>query len=199
MNWITHPTILQNEWVRLEPLDRTHFDALIAISKHPDIWTYLTLNGTDSQKLLQELKAAILRRAVGDEYAFTVFDARENRIIGSTRLMGLYPNHRKLEIGWTWYDPAYWGSGHNLACKLLLLTHCFETLKTIRVQLQVNSKNERSRAAVLKLGATFEGLLRNERIRDNGEIRDTAIYSVIDAEWDAVKNMLSTKLELLPN
>jgi N-acetyltransferase len=195
MNWIQHPIILENNLIRLEPIGHNHIDNLIKIAEDKRIWTYLSMDGSDSDNLRQELSAAILRRATGDEYAFTIFDKRENRIIGSTRFMNIFSGHRKLEIGWTWYAPAYWGTGSNIACKLLLLTHAFETLKAVRVQLQVNSKNERSRAAVLKIGAQFEGILRNERIRHNGEIRDTAVFSIIDAEWGGVKQMLSEKLD----
>ena len=195
MNWIQHPVILEDDWIKLEPLQSAHIDELVAISRHPEIWSLLTFNGMDADAFRNELKSALLRKSVGDEYGFTIFDKRENRIIGSTRLLHIFPAHRKLEIGWTWYSPAYWGKGHNIACKQLLLTYCFETLRTIRVQFQVNSRNERSRAAVLKIGATFEGILRNDRIRDNGVVRDTAMYSITDAEWPGVKTMLSKKLE----
>ncbi len=197
MNWIEHPVILENEWIRLEPLISAHIDELATISQDSRIWEFLTFDGMDTHRFKTELKSSVLRRTVGDEYAFTIFDKRENRIIGSTRLLNIFPAHRKLEIGWTWYHPGYWGKGHNIACKQLLLTYCFETLKTVRVQFLVNSKNERSRSAVLKIGATFEGILRNDRIRDNGIIRDTAVYSITDAEWPAVKMMLSKKTEVL--
>ncbi len=195
MNWIQHPAVLENAWLRLEPLSSRHIDELIGASRNPEIWAHMTFNGMDTAHFRNELKSALLRKSVGDEYAFTIFDKREGRIIGSTRLYNMFPAHRKLEIGWTWYDPACWGKGHNTVCKLLLLTYCFETLKTVRVQFQVNSKNERSRNAVLKIGAKFEGILRNDRIRDNGIIRDTAMYSIIDAEWAEVKKMLSKKTE----
>src|SRR5690242_18856362 len=119
MNCIEHPAILENEWIRLEPLISAHIDELVAISKDPKIWKYLTFDGMDSDRFKTELKSTILRRTVGDEYAFTIFDKRENRIIGSTRLLNLFPAHRKLEIGWTWYAPGCWGKGQNIACKLL--------------------------------------------------------------------------------
>jgi N-acetyltransferase len=195
MHWIEHPVILENQWLRLEPIISSHIDELAAISHAPEIWEFLTFDGMDTDSFKTELKSTILRRTIGDEYTFTIFDKRENRIIGSTRLLNLFQNHRKLEIGWTWYSPDCWGKGQNIACKLLLLTYCFETLKTVRVQFQVNSKNERSRAAVLKIGAIFEGILRNDRIRDNGIIRDTAMFSITNAEWAGVKAVLTKKME----
>lgn len=194
MNWLQHPVLLQNEYVRLEPLSSDHFDRLLHIAQAPEIWQFLSINGTDSELLLKELKSALLRRLTGEEYAFTIFDATTGDVIGSTRFYNMYPEHRKLEIGWTWYTPAVWGKGHNIACKLLLLTYCFETLKTVRVQFQAHDQNMRSRAAIRKIGAKYEGTLRNERIRYNGEVRSTAIFSIIDEEWPEVKRLLEYKL-----
>jgi len=145
--------------------------------------------------MLQHLKSAVLKRATGEQYPFTIIDNQKNRIIGSTLFHNIYPEHRKLEIGWTWYDPAYWRTGYNRECKLLLLTYCFETLKTIRVQLQTDENNQRSRTAILGIGATFEGVLRKERIRANGVPRNTVMYSIIDEEWKDVKSGLMTSLQ----
>jgi RimJ/RimL family protein N-acetyltransferase len=150
----------------------------------------------DSDAFRNELRSALLRKTIGEEYPFTIFDNKTGNIIGSTRLYNMFPAHRKLEIGWTWYDPAYWGKGHNAACKLLLLTHAFETMGCVRVQFQVHEQNTRSRAAVERLGAKFEGILRNERIRDNGSIRNTVMYSIIDTEWKDVKHLLRDRLNL---
>jgi RimJ/RimL family protein N-acetyltransferase len=194
MNWLHPPVILENEMVKLLPLESSHFDSLLQIARAPEIWRYLSFNGLDQDAFRSELKSAILRKTTGEEYPFTIFDNKTGKPIGSTRYYNMYPAHRKLEIGWTWYDPTYWGSGHNVACKLLLLTYAFETLRCVRVQFQVHDKNERSRAAVQKLGAKFEGVLRNDRIRDNGEIRNTAMYSIIEAEWPEVKQLLNERL-----
>ncbi|RYE25809.1 MAG: N-acetyltransferase [Sphingobacteriales bacterium] len=190
MNWIQHPVQLQNEYVRLEPLSAEHFEELLAVAQSPEIWQFLSLDGTDRETLRNELKSALLRRPTGEEYPFTIFDNRTGKIIGSTRFYNIFPGHRKLEIGWTWYTPQVWGKGHNIACKLLLLTYCFEVLNTVRVQFQAHDKNMRSRAAIRKIGAKYEGTLRNERIRYNGEVRSTAIFSIIDEEWPEVKRLL---------
>jgi len=197
MNWIQHPVILEGERVRLVPLDSAHFDELVQVAAQEQIWERMSINGADKDRITQHLKTALLRRAVGEQYPFTIIDKVHNKIIGSTMFHNIFPEHRKLEIGWTWYDPAYWRTGHNRECKLLLLTYCFEVLNTVRVQLQTDENNERSRTAILGIGATFEGTMRKERIRANGAYRNTAMYSIIDDEWAEVKAKLQKSLKPL--
>ena len=155
----------------------------------------MSINGADKDRIMQHLKTALLRRAAGEQYPFTIIDTVHNKIIGSTMFHNIFPEHRKLEIGWTWYDPAYWRTGYNRECKLLLLTYCFEVLNTVRVQLQTDENNERSRTAILGIGATYEGTMRKERIRANGANRNTAMYSIIDDEWVEVKAKLQASLK----
>lgn len=195
MNWIDHPLVLNGEKVRLLPLEHAHIPDLLGIGQQEQIWEHISINGADKDRLTQHLKSAILKRATGEQYPFTVVDKSKGRIIGSTLFHNIFPEHRKLEIGWTWYDPAYWRTGCNRECKLLLLTHCFEVLKTVRVQLQTDENNQRSRTAILGIGATFEGILRKERIRANGMFRNTAMYSITDEEWPAAKSMLQASLQ----
>ena len=197
MNWIQHPVILEGERVRLVPLDSAHFDELVQVAAQEQIWERMSINGADRDRIMHHLKTALLRRAVGEQYPFTIIDKVHNKIIGSTMFHNIFPEHRKLEIGWTWYDPAYWRTGHNRECKLLLLTYCFEVLNTVRVQLQTDENNERSRTAILGIGATFEGTMRKERIRANGACRNTAMYSIIDDEWAEVKAKLQKSLKPL--
>lgn len=190
MNWIQHPLTLEGKYVRLVPLGNEHIDELISMSTEERIWEFLSKPGYDADVLRTELKSAMLKRMNGEEYPFVIIDKLNNKIIGSTRYMDMYPEHRKLEIGWTWYDPAYWGNGYNLECKLLLLTHAFEVQKCVRVSLKTWDKNIRSRKAIQKIGAQFEGILRNERIRYDGTIRNTAVFSIIAEEWTEVKDTL---------
>ena len=193
MNFIQHPVILQGRRVKLVPLEEKHFDALKTIGAASEIWTHLAIDGSKNDTtLLTALQSAVLKRMTGEEYPFVIIDSEQDTIIGSTRFMNIYPEHKKLEIGWTWYAPAYWGTGHNTECKLLLLTYCFEQLKTMRVQFMTREENLRSRAAIQKIGAKFEGILRKERMRYDGP-RNTAVYSIIDDEWEAVKTMLINK------
>jgi RimJ/RimL family protein N-acetyltransferase len=197
MGWIEPGLVLTGANVQLVPLQREHFPGLIEVGKQQRIWEFTTINGADEAQLSKLLSSSMLMRATGERYPFTVIDRKQNKIIGGTMFHNIFPEHKKLEIGWTWYDPAYWRTGYNKECKLLLLTYCFETLKTIRVQFQVDEVNQRSRNAVLGIGATFEGLLRKERLRANGSIRTTAMYSIIDDEWPSVKQLLQERLKTL--
>ncbi len=196
MNWIQHPIILEGGMVRMVPLERSHFEELLQAGSAEEIWEFVSINGADRKRLLLHLESAVLKRANGEQYPFTVIDRASGKIIGSTMFHNMFPEHRKLEIGWTWYSPEYWRTGHNRECKLLLLTHCFEKLKTIRVQLVTDENNHRSRTAIIGIGATFEGILRNERIRANGAYRNTAMYSIIDNEWPEVKALLESNAKM---
>jgi RimJ/RimL family protein N-acetyltransferase len=190
LNWIQHPVILEGAKVKLVPLDGTHFDELVAISKEEKIWEFMSVNMAQDDKLLLHLKSAVLKRGTGEQYPFTVIDQQTGKVIGSTLFHSMYPEHRKLEIGWTWYGTEYWRKGYNRECKLLLLTYCFEQINTIRVQLVTDENNHRSRTAIMGIGGVFEGVLRNERIRSSGVYRNTAIYSIVEDEWPDAKAKL---------
>lgn len=198
MNWIPHPTILEGKRVKLVPLDNDHFADLLEAAKQKIIWQNMSIDFSDRDRYLTNLKSAVLMRASGEQYPFTIIDRSTNKIIGSTRLHNIFPKDRKVEIGWTWYDPKYWGTGYNTECKLLLLSFCFETLKTVRVQLQTSEKNLRSRAAIQKIGGKFEGIMRKERLIENGTYRNTAMFSIIDEEWDDVKKKLEDMVGTQP-
>jgi len=194
MNWIQHPVILEGERVKLVPLESEHIPILTEIAKDTRIWQFMTINGAEGTILATNLKSAILKRASGEQYAFVVIDKVSNKIIGSTMFHNIFPEHKKLEIGWTWYQPDYWRTGYNRECKLLLLTYCFETLGTLRVQFQVDKLNLRSQEAVKGIGASFEGFLRNDRLRANGTQRTSDMLSIIAEEWNEVKKNLISKL-----
>jgi len=193
MNWIQHPVILEGERVKLVPLERQHFTELVGVANDKRIWEFTSIDGTDENRIRRHLESAVLKRGTGEQYPFTVIDKVSGNIIGSTMFHNIFPEHRKLEIGWTWYAPAYWRSGYNRECKLLLLTHAFEKLQAVRVQLVTDVTNDRSRQAILGIGASFEGILRNDRIRENGIFRDTAVYSIIGGEWPEIKNTFSSR------
>jgi N-acetyltransferase len=195
MNWIKHPVNLESERVKLVPLHPEHFPALTEIARHRMIWEHLPLDGSNKTTLVSNLKTAILKRSTGEQYPFTVIDKATGKIFGCTRLFEIFPEHKKLEIGWTWYEPAYWGTGYNLEVKLLLLGYCFETLEANRVQLKTRNTNLRSQAAIQKIGAKLEGILRKDRIMPDGQVRDTVMYSIINDEWEDVKTNLLVLLE----
>ncbi len=189
MNWIKHPIRLEGEKVILLPLEESHFNELISISGDDCIWGFMRIKEAGNGALLSELQEALCQRELGIEYPFVVIDKATHNIMGSTRYLKISEEHRNLEIGWTWYSPAYWGKGYNDECKLLLLTHCFETLDVIRVQIVAAANNVRSRKAIERIGGRFEGILRNALIRHNG-IRSSAYYSILPEEWDEVKTNL---------
>ena len=164
-NWIDHPLNLIGEIINLVSLEKEHIVDLEKLAKDKRIWQHYTMDLTNSEKLISAFNEAIMEREKGTQYPFVIFHKLENRIIGSTRFLDIQENHRKLEIGWTWLHPDYWGTAINFECKLLLLTFCFETLKTTRVQFKTDENNLRSRRAIEKVGGRFEGILRHDMLR----------------------------------
>ena len=194
MNWIQHPVHLENALIKLVPLEYEHFDALKVVAANEQIWEYMSIPLSDPDALEIHFKSCMLKRMTGEQYPFTVIDQPSGNIIGSTLFHSISAPNRKIEIGWTWYDPQFWRTGHNRSCKYLLMQYCFEVLKTIRVQLVTDENNHRSRQAILGIGATMEGILRNERIRSNGQYRNTVMFSIIDQDWPSVKSKLEHRL-----
>lgn len=190
MNWIQHPVSLLGKSVSLLPLDESHFETLISLSKDQRIWQHYAIDGSNTQKLKSSLETSLIERENDTQYPFVIILKNEDKIVGSTRFLDIQPIHKKLEIGWTWLHPDYWGTSINLECKLLLLTYCFEELKAKRVQLKTDENNIRSRKAIEKIGGQLEGILRNDMIRENGTNRNSAYYSIIESEWKDAKQKL---------
>ncbi len=195
MSWIQHPLILEGQKVILVPLERKHFDGHAELAKNKDIWTWYHYDGTNKDTLVKNLEDTLTLFDRGEQYPFTVIDKLKGKIIGTTRFLRINPEFRNLEIGATWYNPDYWSKGYNEECKLLLLTYCFETLHCVRVQFTAWDKNLRSRKAIERIGAKFEGIMRNAGIR-LGEVRSNACYSIIIEEWDEVKDTLQGLIKI---
>jgi RimJ/RimL family protein N-acetyltransferase len=191
--WTRSP-VLQGERVRLEPLEERHVPGLLAAAADPATWTWLFARLDDEVAMRAWLADALRARDAGTEIPFATLDATTGRVVGSTRYLAIVPAHRRLEIGWTWLAPAAWGTGINVEAKLLLLTHAFEALGAMRVELKTDARNERSRAAILALGATFEGIFRKHMRMADGRIRDSAWYAITDDEWPAVRERLVARL-----
>jgi RimJ/RimL family protein N-acetyltransferase len=138
--------------------------------------------------------AALEAQEAGRELPFAVVEVATARAIGSTRYEDILPRHRALEIGWTWYGVPWQRTACNTQCKYLLLRHAFEALGAVRVQMKADTRNERSRRAIERTGAVFEGVLRKHRILPDGYVRDSAMYSVVAGEWPAVKAHLERHL-----
>jgi len=192
-NWIEYPLQLTGNLVELLPLEEHHFSELKELAKDKRIWEHYIYDGSDSARFQEILESALALREKGSQFPFVIFHKVDKRIIGSTRFLDIQPVHKKLEIGSTWVQPDFWGSAVNLECKFLLLTYAFETLYAKRVQFKTDENNVRSRKAIEKIGGQFEGILRNDMLRDNNTLRNSAVYSIIEGEWEENKMKL-TKL-----
>lgn len=193
--WIEHPITLEGQLVQLITLNKDHFSELEALAADKRIWQYYVYDGSDGNRLRQVLNTALDDMLDGVQLPFVIYLKSEKHLIGSTRFMDIQHVHKKLEIGSTWLHPDYWGSKANLECKLLLLTHCFETAGALRVQFKTDENNIRSRKAIEKIGGKFEGILRHDMLRDNKTKRNSAYYSIIDDEWNDVKTNLMNLLQ----
>jgi len=189
------PVVLTGSVVRLEPLRLTHADVLLAAGGDRAIWAWMPMKISSREGMLQFINEALSAEARGAEYAFAVIELATGRLVGSTRYIDVSEAHKGVEIGWTWYAPDVWGTKVNPECKLLLLQHAFDDWGAIRVMLKTDHMNERSQKAILRLGALFEGRLRNHRIRPDGTLRDTMQYSMTNADWPAVKAGLLERLK----
>ncbi len=193
-NWLLHPIILSGQTVDLVPLENEHLEALYEVASDKMLWELIPTDCSDKETFTRVYQTALSERENGKEYPFVIYHKPTKQLIGSTRFFEIYPEHRKLEIGWTWIKKEFWGTTVNLECKLLLLTYCFEELKTIRVQLKTKDTNTRSRKAIEKIGASFEGILRKDKIQDNGISRNAAYFSILDDEWQTAKEKILLQL-----
>ncbi len=183
-------TPLEGRFVRLEPLEAGHRQALEAIGAEDRIWEFTPRGGT-IQQYLDTAYAAVVQ---DNHHPYVVRFLAEDRVVGMTRLFDISPQHRGAEIGSTWYHPDYWAGKTNPECKFLLLCHAFETCDLIRVQLKTDFRNKRSQAAIAKLGAKHEGVLRNHMILPDGRFRDSVYFSILPDEWPGVKAGLEARL-----
>jgi RimJ/RimL family protein N-acetyltransferase len=191
--WVA-PVVLEGRKIRLEPLSEKHLDGLASVAFEPSIWQWTLARPTDRAGLQAWLEAALANAAAGTEQPFATIDQVTGQAIGSTRYLSIVPEHRRLEIGWTWLGRAWQRSGANREAKLLLLGHAFDQLGANRVEFKTDSRNEPSRTALLGIGATFEGIFRNHMIMPDGPLRHSAYYSVIADEWPTVRAGLEASL-----
>ena len=193
LHWVG-PVVLEGRIVRLEPLSMAHLADLAEVALDPAIWQWTLARPTDKAILGEWIQAALANAATGAEMPFATLDAATGKAIGSTRFMSIVPEHRRLEIGWTWLGKARQLSGANREAKLLQMTHAFETLGAYRVEFKTDSLNEPARRALLGIGSTFEGIFRNHMIMPGGRLRHSAYYSVVAEEWPAVKARLGAAI-----
>jgi RimJ/RimL family protein N-acetyltransferase len=189
------PVSLIGRVVRLEPLSESHIPDLALAGADETIWRFMPYGLVNSETKMGEWVRDLLGRAArGTDLPFAVIHLDSGKAIGSTRYMDIQPQHRGLEIGGTWYGAAYQRTAVNTECKLLLLTHAFEALGCVRVQLKTDSRNERSQRAIERLGAVREGVLRDHMLMPDGYRRSSVYYSVLQSEWPGVKARLQARL-----
>jgi N-acetyltransferase len=191
--WV-EPVVLEGTRVRLEPLRSEHLADLSLVAFEPPLWRWTIMGPQDEAGLRAWLDTALANAAAGAERPFATIDRASGRAIGSTRFLSIVPEHRRLEIGWTWVGSAFQRTGANREAKLLQLTHAFESLGASRVEFKTHSLNERSRTALAGIGATFEGVFRNHMIMPDGSIRHSAYFSVTADDWPVVKARLEAGL-----
>ncbi len=201
------PTVLEGDIVRLEPLSPAHVDALVAAGADPAVFRWTQLPGmhwTFEQGCLaaptREMMAGYVEQAqawqkAGTALPFATVARSLGRAVGATRFANIDVANKRAEIGWTWLGSAWQRSGANTEAKYLMLRHAFERMGCIRVEFKTDRRNEKSRAALLRIGAVQEGILRQHMILPDGSYRDSVYFSVLDGEWPRVKGELEARLK----
>ncbi|MBN9078971.1 MAG: GNAT family N-acetyltransferase [Rhizobiales bacterium 65-79] len=178
----------------LEPLETKHREALLSAAADGKLWDLAVTVVPGPASIDNYIGRAIAGRADGTVIPFVIIERKSGRVVGSTRFWKIDRSNRKLEIGHTWLSLSAQRTGINTEVKYLMLSHAFETLDCVRVQFTTDELNTRSRAAILRLGAKEEGIIRHERIMPDGRKRNSIRFSIIDTEWPAVKDGLQRLL-----
>ena len=190
------PVMLTGTHVRLEPMTEEHVPALAEIGVGQPFWDFMLYGNINTVDDMRSWVQDILARATkGTDLPFVAIHLASGRVAGATRYLNIETQNRALEIGGTWYGPEFQRTVVNTECKYLLLSHAFETLHCIRVQLKTDQRNERSQRAIERIGAVKEGILRNHMILPDGRYRHSVFYSILDTEWSDVKKRLEAMME----
>ncbi len=194
-HWITHPTHLTGQLIKLIPLEEHHFEDLLIAASDKRIWEFYIGDWSIRDTFYRIHNASLNLRYKGLEYPFVIIHTPTNKIIGATRFLDIGHYDRRLEIGGTWLVPEYWATTINFDCKLALLAFAFEKLIAHRVQLKTQHNNIRSWKAIEKIGGIYEGIIREHMLRDDGTYRSSAYFSILSHEWESVKPMLEARLQ----
>jgi RimJ/RimL family protein N-acetyltransferase len=192
--WI-EPVTLVGEHVKLVPLSFEHEQGLANAAADGELWKLWYTSVPTPEGVRDWIAAALVMRDTLGAHPFAVIDPKSGDVVGSTRFFNVEAAHRRLEIGHTWYAKRVQRSPLNTEAKLLLLSHAFDTLNTIAVEFRTHFMNQQSRAAIARLGARQDGILRNHQIGRDGIYRDTVVFSIVEAEWPAVRANLRMKLD----
>jgi len=188
------PVTLEGRHVRLEPLAREHRADLARLALEPELWRWTLTRIASLDDLDAYVETALSWRDAGTAMPFATIERSSGRAIGSTRFAHIDGSNRSLEIGWTWLGLPFHRRAFNTEAKLLMLGHAFERMGCVRVEFRVNEPNTRSRAAVVRLGAREEGILRHSQIAPDGRLLDWVYYSILSDEWPRVRQGLEQKL-----
>lgn len=190
---VVAPVVLEGRHVQLEPLREDHLAGLAAVGLDEELWRWIPTPVRTTEEMAAYIATALKEQRQGVSLPFALVERKTGRPIGSTRYGNIDRTHHRVEIGWTWVAREWQRTAINTEAKYLLLKHAFETLGCIRVELKTDSLNERSRAAILRIGAREEGIFRNHMITANGRVRHTVYFSIVDSEWPSVKARLEAK------
>ena len=193
--FVIAPVTLEGRYVRLEPLAMSHHAAFCKVAFEPEMWRWMLNEVATPDDVAQFINGALAEQVQGLSLPFAVIDVGTGRAIGSTRFLNISAANRRLEIGSTWISANWRRTAANTEMKLLMLRHAFDTLGALRAEFKTDELNTRSRTAVLRIGAKFEGIFRKHMIMPNGRIRNTAYYSIVDDDWPEVKASLERMLE----
>jgi RimJ/RimL family protein N-acetyltransferase len=185
---------LHGRHVSLVPLGPLHHDDLVEAVKDGELWTLWYTSVPAPDRLQAEIERRLELQRLGSMLPFAVIERSSSQAVGMTTFMHIDAVNRRVEIGSTWYRKRVQRSALNTECKLLLLTHAFEKLACIAVEFRTHFFNQQSRAAIERLGAHLDGILRQHQIAGNGTLRDTCVYSILDREWPSVKAHLTHRL-----
>lgn len=186
--------VLAGRHVRLEPLSLSHWDGLCAVGLEESLWQWIPIPVRNREEMRAYIATALDERERGVSLPFATTLKDTGQVVGSTRFANMDLSNRRVEIGWTWIGIAWQRTAVNTEAKYLMLRHAFEEWHCVRVELKTDAFNERSRAAIRRLGAKEEGILRKHRLTASGRMRDTVYYSIVDDEWPFVKAALHAKL-----
>tara|TARA_R110001599_G_scaffold353463_1_gene592996 strand:+ start:41398 stop:41991 length:594 start_codon:yes stop_codon:yes gene_type:complete len=183
------PVVLRGDLIRLEPLDQQHAQGLYNRGCTADDWRFMPRSCfIDMADVRQWIGEAV---EAPHQLPFVIVENGKNKAVGSTRYLNIRPEHRALEIGWTWLGREWQRTGINTEAKLLLLSHAFDRLRCLRVEFKTDARNLRSQRALERIGATREGVLRKHMIVQSNFARDSVYFSVIDSDWPEVKKRLT--------
>ena len=189
------PVVLNGTHVRLEPLSLRHLDGLVEVGLAPELWEWTTTRIGTRAGMEDYIRMALLWQSQNTALPFATIEQTTGRVVGSTRFANADHANRRIEIGWTWVAPQWQRSAVNTEAKLLMMRYAFDTLGCIRVEFKTDARNAKSRAALARIGAREEGILRSHMLVQGGRKRDSVYFSVIEEEWKDVETALLGKLE----